>query len=118
MDTLFSTIVSVGDSPGSCDTFGDRLNCVYTVFIVAVFAFLITTKNYVGEQVSCWCPSHFTDSHCEYTNQVRVQEGQLLRSRGLCFCVDTLAVTASRNRTILGFSGMCIVSFNSFHGFT
>ena len=83
MDTLLSAIVNVGDSPGSCDTFCDRLNCVYTVFLLAVFAFVVTTANYVGAQVSCWCPSHFTDSHRDYANQVRALHGSSIMSRVL-----------------------------------
>ena len=72
MDKLLNTIVSAGETQGSsCDTFSDQLSCVYTVFVLAVFAFLTTTKNYVGSRVSCWCPAHFTSSHQAYTNQVR-----------------------------------------------
>jgi len=80
MDKLLGAIVHISDS-GSCDTFCDRLNCVYTVFLLAIFAFLTTTKNYVGDQVSCWCPSHFTGSHRDYANQVSLA-GTVLRITG------------------------------------
>ena len=73
MDTLLRSIVNIGDSQrGSSDTFCDRLNSVYTVFVIAIFAFLITTRTYVGDQIVCWCPSHFTGSHRDYANQVRI----------------------------------------------
>ena len=75
MDTLLGTLLSSGgeSAEGSaCDTFSDQLSCVYTVFLLAVFTFLTTTKSFVGNRVSCWCPSHFTSSHEAYTNQVTV----------------------------------------------
>ena len=35
-----------------------------------VFALLITTRQYVGEPISCWCPVHFSGSNVDYANKV------------------------------------------------
>ncbi|KAK2168841.1 hypothetical protein NP493_1216g00035 [Ridgeia piscesae] len=71
MDKLFSTFGDIGDSrAGGGDSFCDRLNCKFTVFVLIIFSLLVTTRMYVGDQVSCWCPPHFTSSHRGYTNQV------------------------------------------------
>lgn len=71
MDQFLATIADIRDSRvGGGDCFCDRLNCKYTVYLMVVFSLLVTTRRYVGDQVSCWCPSHFTDSHRQYANQV------------------------------------------------
>ena len=41
---------------GGGDSFCDRLNCRFTVYILVIFALLITTKHYVGDPIGCWCP--------------------------------------------------------------
>ena len=56
---------------GGADSFADRLSCSYTVFVLGLCALSVTTTNYIGEPVSCWCPPHFTDAHKEYTNRVK-----------------------------------------------
>ena len=74
MAALLGTLLNFGGESDACDTFSDQLSCVYTVFMLAVFTFLTTTKSFVGNRVSCWCPSHFTSSHEAYTNQVRADD--------------------------------------------
>ena len=72
MDKFFATFGDVAVDPrlGRGDSFVDRLSCRVTVFILSVFAIMVTTKYYVGEPISCWCPSHFTTSQMEYANKV------------------------------------------------
>ena len=72
MDKLISLVsfTSRDAQTGGGDSFVDRLNCRYTVFILSVFAIMVTTKHYAGEPINCWCPSHFTDSHVDFTNAV------------------------------------------------
>ena len=71
MDRLLGVFGDIGDPRvGGADSFCDRLNCRYTVYILAIFGIMVTTVFYVGAPVACWCPSHFTDSHVEYTNKV------------------------------------------------
>ncbi|KAK2168842.1 hypothetical protein NP493_1216g00090 [Ridgeia piscesae] len=71
MDSFLATIADIRDSRvGGGDCFCDRLNCKYTVYLMVVFSLIVTTRRYVGDQVSCWAPSHFTDSHRQYANQV------------------------------------------------
>lgn len=52
------------------DDFSDRLSRKYTTSILLVFAFVVSTKQFVGQPISCWCPAHFTDSHRAYTDTV------------------------------------------------
>lgn len=50
------------------DDFGDRLNYRYSVSLFAVFAVIVTSKQYVGSHIRCWVPAHFSDSWKSYTN--------------------------------------------------
>lgn len=74
MDRLFVFFGNNGQDPraGGGDSWVDRLNCQYTVFILLIFSLLVTTKHFVGEPIACWAPSHFTDSHVEFTNKVTI----------------------------------------------
>ena len=42
----------------------------YTATLLIVFAVLLTSKQYYGQPIDCWCPAHFTDSHVSFTNAV------------------------------------------------
>ena len=53
-----------------CDNFVDRLNRKYTVILLLVFVTVLSSKQYIGEPMSCFCPAHFTGSHVEYTNNI------------------------------------------------
>ncbi|XP_029655089.1 innexin unc-7-like [Octopus sinensis] len=49
----------------------DRLNHRYTVIILIIFSIIVSTKQYVGEPISCWCyDSCREESHVEYMNKV------------------------------------------------
>ena len=45
----------------------DRLSHVYTVCLLVLFAVLVTTSQFVGDAIHCWCPGHFTDAYVAYT---------------------------------------------------
>ena len=42
-----------------------------------------STKQYVGEPISCWCPAQFTDNHEDFTNKI-------------CWVTDTYYVPRSQ----------------------
>ena len=58
------------DRSSSCDDFVDRLNRKYTVIMLLVFITVLSSKQYIGEPMACFCPAHFTGAHVEYTNNV------------------------------------------------
>ena len=77
MDRLLRLLVSVKESKwaehgGGTDDDGlvERLSRRYTSTLLAAFAMMVTTKQFVGEPISCWCPTFFTDSQRQYTNNV------------------------------------------------
>ncbi|NP_001191578.1 pannexin 3 [Aplysia californica] len=49
------------------DDWVDRLNHLYTVILLAIFAVFISGGQYVGNPIECWCPAHFTGSFTAYT---------------------------------------------------
>ena len=71
IEHLFIALLDIGDSRlGGGDSHTDRLNCSYTVFVLLLFALLVTTRQLAGDPISCWCPAEFPDSQVEFTNQV------------------------------------------------
>lgn len=40
-----------------CDDWVDRINHVYTVYLLIVFAFIVSTLQYVGAPIYCWIPA-------------------------------------------------------------
>ncbi len=56
------TILS-GRRQANCDDFVDRLNRKYTIYFLLFCVTIISSKQYVGEPISCFCPSHFTGKH-------------------------------------------------------
>ncbi|GFN89514.1 innexin [Plakobranchus ocellatus] len=52
------------------DDWIDRLNHLYTTIILIIFTIVVSTKQYVGEPIHCWCPAQFEESHVDYTNNV------------------------------------------------
>ncbi len=71
LEKVFTLASSFG-SLKSCadDDSVDRLSRRYTTFLLLLFAILVSTKQYVGDPVSCWVPAQFTDSHELYANRV------------------------------------------------
>lgn len=50
----------------SNDDWVDRLNHVWTVFLFAMFAIIVSTGQFVGDPIHCWCPAEFTGSYVDY----------------------------------------------------
>jgi len=71
MDRLFKSVLSIRELKFHVDDdHVDRLSRQYTVIILICFAFLVSTKQFVGRPINCWCPAEFTDSHVDYTNSI------------------------------------------------
>ena len=52
------------------DDFCDRLSRSYTTALLIMCAMIVTTKQFVGDPITCWCPAQFTESHRQYANTV------------------------------------------------
>ncbi|XP_076459596.1 innexin unc-9-like [Babylonia areolata] len=50
----------------SNDDWVDRLNHVWTVFLFAMFAIIVSTGQFVGDPIHCWCPAEFTGAYVDY----------------------------------------------------
>ena len=71
MDGIFSFLKDASESFGGATSFSDRLNSKYSALILVIFALLTTTRQYISEPISCWCPSDFTEEQVDYVNKVR-----------------------------------------------
>lgn len=54
-------------SSSRSDDWIDRLNHIYTVFLLVIFAVLVSTGQFVGDPIHCWCPAQFTGAFEAYT---------------------------------------------------
>lgn len=49
------------------DDWADRCNHLYTVLLLALFSIFVSTGQYVGDPIQCWCPAEFTSAFVAYT---------------------------------------------------
>ena len=71
MERLFKSVLSIRELKFHVDDdYVDRLSRQFTVVITVCFAFLVSTKQFVGRPIHCWCPAEFTESHVDYTNSI------------------------------------------------
>jgi hypothetical protein len=49
------------------DDWIDRLNHIYTVFVLILFGVLISTGQFVGDPIHCWVPAEFSGAFEAYT---------------------------------------------------
>lgn len=52
------------------DDLVDRMNHLYTTGILVIFTVVVSARQYVGDPIRCWCPSEFTSTRVEYTNNI------------------------------------------------
>ncbi|ELU16070.1 hypothetical protein CAPTEDRAFT_114804 [Capitella teleta] len=71
MDGVFALFGDFKDPRiGGADSFTDRLSSRVTFILCVTFSLFVATTHFMGNPVSCWCPSFFTESHTNYTNKV------------------------------------------------
>jgi len=67
-------LIDLSQFSSTCTDFSYLSSCtfesVFVVIILICFGALVTTKQFVGQPITCWCPAQFTDSHREYTDSI------------------------------------------------
>ncbi|XP_050418116.1 innexin unc-9 [Patella vulgata] len=54
----------------SDDDWIDRLNHIWTVVLLAIFTVVVSSAQYVGDPIHCWCPAQFTGAYVAYAKQI------------------------------------------------
>ncbi|XP_069108617.1 innexin unc-9-like isoform X2 [Argopecten irradians] len=52
------------------DDWIDRISHMYTVIMLVIFAIVVSSGQFFGDPIHCWCPAEFTDAFEEYTKYV------------------------------------------------
>ncbi|BFZ21820.1 hypothetical protein BsWGS_24859 [Bradybaena similaris] len=52
------------------DDWADRVSHLWTVGVLAMFTLLVSSVQYVGDPIHCWCPAQFTGAYVGYTKSV------------------------------------------------
>ncbi|CAD5126531.1 unnamed protein product [Dimorphilus gyrociliatus] len=69
MDKILSVFGSIPNLKSHYDDDSiDRLFHKYTTTMLAAFAIVVSTSQFVGDPIHCWVPAHFSDGWLEYTN--------------------------------------------------
>lgn len=55
---------------GRADSFSDKLNSKYTVYLLSIFAVISTTRLYIDEPISCFCPTEWTNSEIAFAEKM------------------------------------------------
>ena len=63
VEGIFAAAARVAKSNRNDDDLIDRLNHQYTVIFLVVFTIVVSTTQYVGAPIHCWCPAYFTGNH-------------------------------------------------------
>lgn len=50
------------------DDWIDRLNHIYSVFLLIIFGVLISTGQFVGDPIHCWVPAEFSGAFESYAH--------------------------------------------------
>lgn len=71
MDAIVGVLGGVSPSSlkfNNDDDSTDKLNHRYTVVMLLIFAAVVSTKQYVGDPITCWVPAHFSGNWASYAN--------------------------------------------------
>lgn len=52
------------------DDWIDRLNHLWSVVLLAMFAVVVTSGQFVGDPIHCWVPAHFTGAYTSYSKSI------------------------------------------------
>jgi hypothetical protein len=52
------------------DDWADRVSHLWTVGLLTFCALFVSTTQFVGEPIQCWCPAQFTGSYVSYTKNI------------------------------------------------
>lgn len=73
MNSLISAVGGIAKvNVRNDDDIIDRLHHRYTVVFLVIFTVVVSTTQYVGDPIHCWCPAYFTGNHEGFANKVTV----------------------------------------------
>ncbi|XP_076458059.1 innexin unc-9-like [Babylonia areolata] len=52
------------------DDWADRTSHLYTVVLLCIFTAMVSSAQYVGDPINCWCPAEFPSFHVSYTKSI------------------------------------------------
>lgn len=65
---MFGSVAKWSRFTGSLDDdWIDRLNHIWTVVLFIMFALVVSSSQYVGDPIHCWCPTEFSGAYVAYT---------------------------------------------------
>ncbi|ESN98968.1 hypothetical protein HELRODRAFT_95018 [Helobdella robusta] len=69
MNQVITTVAKIAQTGvRNDDDIVDRLNHRYTSLLLVIFTIVISTTQYVGTPIHCWCPAFFSSNHEKYAN--------------------------------------------------
>jgi innexin len=64
--TLYNELSVKNFEKNDDDDLYDKCSRKFSTIMMLVFSFILSTAQFVGEPIRCWCPNEFTLARCDY----------------------------------------------------